>query len=69
MYTGTCRCLKCGREYDSEEMFEGCPACKSEDFVSNITPFTSCQRRMEKRKPSESCFRGKTSGLSGDSAF
>ncbi|HJC66974.1 MAG: pyridoxal-phosphate dependent enzyme [Lachnospiraceae bacterium] len=38
MYTGTCRCLKCGREYDSEEMFEGCPACKSEDFVSNITP-------------------------------
>ena len=59
MYTGTCRCLKCGREYDSEEMFEGCPACKSEDFVSNITPVYQLPKTDGKKETFRKLFPGK----------
>ena len=38
MYTGKSKCLNCGQEYDSERLFEGCPHCRNEQFVSNITP-------------------------------
>lgn len=38
MYTGKVRCLYCGREYESEKLFEGCPKCRGEKFASNVTP-------------------------------
>lgn len=38
MYTGKSRCLKCGYIHDREDFFEGCPECKTSDFVSNVTP-------------------------------
>ena len=50
MYTGKCRCLKCGQEYDSQQMFEGCPHCKTADFVSNITPLYQLPRTDGKRE-------------------
>jgi len=38
MYLGKSECLKCGKEYETEMMFEGCPQCKTDKFVSNISP-------------------------------
>lgn len=38
MYTGKSICLKCGHIFESEYMFEGCPCCRTDEFVSNITP-------------------------------
>ena len=38
MYTGRSRCLKCGHVFEQENVFEGCPFCKTEKFVSNLTP-------------------------------
>ena len=38
MYTGKSRCLRCGHVFESEHIFEGCPYCRTEHFVSNITP-------------------------------
>ncbi|MBU8847907.1 MAG: pyridoxal-phosphate dependent enzyme [Desulfobacterales bacterium] len=38
MYTGKSECLKCGEVYEDEKMFEGCPKCKTDKFVSNVAP-------------------------------
>ncbi len=38
MYTGKIECLKCGAVFENEKMFEGCPKCKTDKFVSNICP-------------------------------
>ncbi|MGN0371814.1 MAG: pyridoxal-phosphate dependent enzyme [Enterocloster sp.] len=38
MYTGKSRCLHCGEIYDSEQLFDGCPACRTDRFVSIVTP-------------------------------
>ena len=38
MYLGKSECLKCEAVYESELMFEGCPRCKTDRFVSNISP-------------------------------
>ena len=38
MYTGKSRCLRCGHVFESEHIFEGCPHCRTENFVSNVTP-------------------------------
>lgn len=38
MYTGKIECLKCGAVFKNEKMFEGCPKCKTDKFVSNISP-------------------------------
>ncbi len=31
-------CLKCGTEYPNKHHFEGCPKCRTENFVSNVAP-------------------------------
>jgi len=31
------KCLKCGEEYPPQKMFEGCPQCRTDTFVSNVT--------------------------------
>jgi threonine synthase len=38
MYTGKTECLKCGTVFENEKMFEGCPHCKTDKFVSNVSP-------------------------------
>jgi len=38
MYTGKVRCLKCGHVFEQENLFEGCPDCRTSEFVSNVTP-------------------------------
>jgi len=38
MYTGQSECLKCGAVYNDEKMFEGCPKCKTDQFVSTLSP-------------------------------
>jgi threonine synthase len=38
MYTGQSECLKCGAVYCDEKMFEGCPKCKTDQFVSTLSP-------------------------------
>ncbi|MGE7656441.1 threonine synthase [Bacillus altitudinis] len=38
MYTGKSKCLKCGHVFEDESIFDGCPFCKTDSFVSNITP-------------------------------
>ena len=38
MYLGKVQCLNCNKEYTNEQQFEGCPACKTDVFVSNCTP-------------------------------
>lgn len=38
MYTGKVKCLKCGHIYDREDFFEGCEKCRTDRFVSNVTP-------------------------------
>lgn len=38
MYTGKSVCLKCGHVFESERIYEGCSYCRTETFVSNITP-------------------------------
>lgn len=32
------KCLKCGAEFSEQNMFEGCPVCKTENFISNVIP-------------------------------
>lgn len=52
------KCLKCGEEYPSEWMFQGCPKCKTENFVSNLSSIYDLdqistivsKRLFEKRK-------------------
>lgn len=31
------KCLKCGAEYSIDRMFEGCPECKTDKIVANLT--------------------------------
>lgn len=38
MYTGNTICLNCGHIFEKNNIFEGCPYCKTENFVSNVTP-------------------------------
>ena len=38
MYTGKSKCLKCGEIFEDEMMFEGCPKCKTDRFVSTVSP-------------------------------
>lgn len=38
MYLEKSECLKCGAVFETEKMFEGCSKCKTEKFVSNISP-------------------------------
>ena len=59
MYTGKVRCLKCGREYDSERMFEGCPGCGTEDFVSTVTPLYELPETDGTRADFERLFPGR----------
>lgn len=44
MYTGKVKCLKCGHIYDREDFFEGCIQCRTDKFVSNITPIYNLPR-------------------------
>lgn len=37
MYVTGLQCLKCEKEYPPHEMFEGCPHCRTDTFVSNVT--------------------------------
>ena len=59
MYTGKSRCLKCGCVYDSEQMFEGCPQCRTEDFVSNLTPIYDLPKTDGTRETFRKMFPGK----------
>ena len=47
MYTGRSRCLKCGHVFEEETIFEGCPFCKTDKFVSNLTPIYELPERVE----------------------
>lgn len=38
MYTGRSRCLNCGTEFDRENMFKGCPVCRTDRFASIVSP-------------------------------
>lgn len=38
MYTGKSRCLNCGMEFDTEDIFEGCPNCRTDRFASIVSP-------------------------------
>lgn len=48
MYTGKSVCLKCGHVFESERIYEGCSYCRTETFVSNITPVYELPKQMEK---------------------
>jgi len=37
-YVTGLECLNCGETYPDEPLFAGCPACETEDFVSNVVP-------------------------------
>lgn len=60
MYSGKSRCLKCGHIFEQEDIFEGCPYCKTEDFVSNITPLYELPETDGSRADYERLFGGKT---------
>ena len=47
MYTGKSRCLKCGHVFEEENIFEGCPYCKTDKFVSNLTPIYDLPEKVE----------------------
>ena len=47
MYTGQSRCLKCGHVFDVENIYEGCPYCRTDQFVSNVTPIYDLPVRVE----------------------
>ena len=47
MYTGTSKCLKCGHIFDREDVFDGCPCCKTDTFASNLTPIYELPPRVE----------------------
>ncbi len=36
MYVTGLECMHCGREFPPSQMFEGCPACRREDFTANL---------------------------------
>lgn len=60
MYTGKTRCLKCGHVFEDETIFTGCPCCKTEKFVSNITPIYDLPKTDGTRETYEKMFGGKT---------
>lgn len=59
MYTGRSRCLKCGHEFTEENIFTGCPYCKTDKFVSNLTPLYELEKTDGSRKTYEKMFGGK----------
>lgn len=46
MYLGKSRCLKCGHIFEAENVFEGCPHCRTDKFVSNLTPIYELPERV-----------------------
>jgi threonine synthase len=36
MFETNLKCLNCGKKYELVRMFEGCPACKEEEFQANL---------------------------------
>ena len=66
-YTGKVKCLHCGREYDTEHLFEGCPHCRTKEFVSNVTPLYDLPKTDGKRETFLQMFPGK--GLSAYQAL
>jgi threonine synthase len=63
MYTGKAECLKCGAVFESEKMYEGCPQCKSDNFVSNVCPMYDYSNKdyfnSLKNNPEKNIFRYK----------
>jgi len=59
MYTGKSKCLNCGQEYDSERIFEGCPHCRTSQFVSNITPMYQLPKTDGSRESFQKLFPGR----------
>lgn len=64
MYLGKSECLKCETVFESEKMFEGCPQCKTDRFVSNISPMYNYSNRtyfsdLKKSSTEKSIFRYK----------
>ncbi|MFC3959130.1 threonine synthase [Halovivax cerinus] len=37
-YIDGLRCLNCGETFPDQPTFDGCPACRTEDFTSNLAP-------------------------------
>lgn len=58
MYTGKTQCLACGHIFEDEHIFTGCPYCKTEDFVSNITPVYELPKTNGTRETYEKMFGG-----------
>lgn len=56
MYTGKSRCLKCGHIFENETVFTGCPYCKTDTFVSNITPVYSLEKTDGTKKTFKKMF-------------
>ncbi len=48
MYETHLECIHCGEKYDLKKMFEGCPRCKKEDFLSNVTVSYDYEKIKEK---------------------
>ncbi len=63
MYTGKVECLKCGTVFENEKIFEGCPQCKTDKFVSNVSPIYDYSNKdlftNLKSNPEKSIFRYK----------
>jgi len=61
MYTGKSECIKCGAVYLTENMFEGCPQCKTDKFVSTVAPLYDYSNkelfRNLREVPAENIFR------------
>ncbi len=48
MYLKGLKCLKCGEEFPPKTMFEGCPECRTDTFVSNLTVVYEYEKLREK---------------------
>ena len=59
MYTGKSGCLKCGHVFMDENIFEGCPYCRTDNFVSNITPIYELPETGGSPKEYDKVFSGK----------
>jgi threonine synthase len=58
MYTGKSQCLKCRHVFTEENIFTGCPYCKTDDFVSNLTPLYDLPQTNGTRETYNNMFGG-----------
>lgn len=60
MYTGTSCCLKCGHIFHQEDLFTGCPYCRTAEFISNLTPVYELPKTSGTKAEYQALFGGQT---------